>query len=360
MKRTIGLLIAICATAIVALAADAKAGQAAYDKSCKSCHGADGTANPNIAKMMKVEMLALGSAQVQALSDDELKQVITNGKGKMPKVASVTGKIGVVDDVVAYVRTLKKVSLWSNGNEQGPRDLAFTITVNRPFEQVRGGITPRTRRTVLQSGATAAASSRARAVASELRVDLGGIAFEASILVSVKNVEERAAAGMTDPMTRLQLEWQAAKMPGLFPFHAGGAFDLSFNRERNPIGFLRRLQRLPAAGACGKGHGVERRCRPPNRGSLRPPVRCRCSRLSQKDAVSARMTIFPRNQVSDEPARKMGSSDNTTDERPSHGIIPKIAPRYQWHRRKESLPEVLKTFGGDQVTPLLRNKHRRN
>jgi mono/diheme cytochrome c family protein len=106
MKRTIGLLIAICATAIVALAADAKAGQAAYDKSCKSCHGADGTPNPNIAKMMKVEMLALGSAQVQALSDDELKQVITNGKGKMPKVPSVTGTSA--DDVVAYVRTLKK------------------------------------------------------------------------------------------------------------------------------------------------------------------------------------------------------------------------------------------------------------
>ena len=37
-------------------AADAKAGQAVYDKSCKSCHGADGTANPAIAKMMKVDM----------------------------------------------------------------------------------------------------------------------------------------------------------------------------------------------------------------------------------------------------------------------------------------------------------------
>ncbi len=105
-KRTVRLLIAIGAAAAVPLAADARAGQATYDKSCKSCHGADGTANPNIAKMMKVEKRPLGSAEVQALSDDELKQIITDGKGKMPKVASVTGKSAA--DVMAYVRTLKK------------------------------------------------------------------------------------------------------------------------------------------------------------------------------------------------------------------------------------------------------------
>ena len=60
MKRTISLLIAICAAAAVSLAADAAAGQAVFDKSCKSCHGADGSGNPNIAKMMKVEMRPLG------------------------------------------------------------------------------------------------------------------------------------------------------------------------------------------------------------------------------------------------------------------------------------------------------------
>ena len=38
----------------VACAADAKAGQGVYDKSCKSCHGGDGTPNPAIGRMMKV------------------------------------------------------------------------------------------------------------------------------------------------------------------------------------------------------------------------------------------------------------------------------------------------------------------
>ena len=87
-------------------AADAKAGQAIYDRSCKSCHGPDGTANPSIAKMMKVEMKDLKSADVQAMSDDEIKKIITDGKGKMPAVKTVSG--AALDNVVAYVRSLKK------------------------------------------------------------------------------------------------------------------------------------------------------------------------------------------------------------------------------------------------------------
>jgi mono/diheme cytochrome c family protein len=97
-------MIAFCATA--ALAADAKAGHAIYDKSCKSCHGADGTANAAVAKMMKVEMKDMGSAEVQQNSDDQIKTVISAGKGKMKPVKSVSG--ADADNVVAYVRTFKK------------------------------------------------------------------------------------------------------------------------------------------------------------------------------------------------------------------------------------------------------------
>jgi mono/diheme cytochrome c family protein len=92
--------------AAVCSAADTSAGKAAYDKACKSCHGADGTANPAMAKMLKVEIKDLGSAEVQGMSDEELSKIITKGKGKMPAVHSVTGKS--VDEVVAYVRTFKK------------------------------------------------------------------------------------------------------------------------------------------------------------------------------------------------------------------------------------------------------------
>lgn len=86
-------------------AGNAKAGKVVYDRACKNCHGATGVANPNIAKMMKVEIKSLGSPDVQKMSDEAIENIIAHGKGKMPPVPSVTGK--QADDVVAYIRTLK-------------------------------------------------------------------------------------------------------------------------------------------------------------------------------------------------------------------------------------------------------------
>jgi len=107
MNRAIGTLVCSAAIATCAFAAaDAKAGKEAYDKSCKSCHGAAGVANPAIAKMMKVDMKDLGAAEVQGLSDDNLKKVVADGQGKMKPIKAVTGK--AADDVIAYVRTFKK------------------------------------------------------------------------------------------------------------------------------------------------------------------------------------------------------------------------------------------------------------
>ncbi len=89
-----------------ALAGDAGAGKAIYTRSCQSCHGPDGVAKPAIVKMMKVEMKDLGSAEVQALSDDAIKKIITEGQGKMKAAKSLSAK--EVDDVVACVRSLQK------------------------------------------------------------------------------------------------------------------------------------------------------------------------------------------------------------------------------------------------------------
>ncbi len=106
MRMILITLTAITFCVTGASAADAKAGQDAFAKSCKSCHGADGTPNPALAKMMKVDMKNLGSAEVQALSDADLAKIITDGKGKMKPVKTVSGP--AVDNVVAYIRTLKK------------------------------------------------------------------------------------------------------------------------------------------------------------------------------------------------------------------------------------------------------------
>jgi mono/diheme cytochrome c family protein len=106
MRTILSCLALTALTSTASLAADAKAGKEVYDKSCKSCHGADGTPNPAVAKMMKVEIKDLKSAEIQAMSDDDMKKVISGGKGKMKPVASVTG--ASADNVAAYVHSLKK------------------------------------------------------------------------------------------------------------------------------------------------------------------------------------------------------------------------------------------------------------
>jgi cytochrome c5 len=88
-------------TANAALAADAAAGKTVYDTKCKTCHAADGTGNPGMAKALKVEFKPLGG-----FSAADVKTAVTAGFGKMKPVASVTG--ADIDNVVAFVLTLKK------------------------------------------------------------------------------------------------------------------------------------------------------------------------------------------------------------------------------------------------------------
>lgn len=108
MKKLIVTFFALMATvAGVALAADVKAGEEVYNKTCKGCHGADGaTPNAAVSKMLGAPIPVLASPAVQAKSDADFKTVLASGKGKMPAMKSVTG--AQVDDVIAYIRSLKK------------------------------------------------------------------------------------------------------------------------------------------------------------------------------------------------------------------------------------------------------------
>jgi mono/diheme cytochrome c family protein len=74
-----------------------------FKSKCAACHGADGTGSPMGKKMGAHDFT---SADVQKMSDAELADIITNGKNKMPKYASLSPED--VKGLVAYIRTLKK------------------------------------------------------------------------------------------------------------------------------------------------------------------------------------------------------------------------------------------------------------
>lgn len=84
----------------------ASEGKPLFASKCAPCHGPNGEGRAAIAKMFNVTMRPLGSKEVQAQSDAELKQRITKGQGKMKPVGGVTDK--QVDDIIAFVRTLKQ------------------------------------------------------------------------------------------------------------------------------------------------------------------------------------------------------------------------------------------------------------
>ncbi|MBI1737772.1 MAG: cytochrome c [Acidobacteria bacterium] len=103
----VGLVLAVVlALPLVAISGgDAEKGKALFGTKCATCHAAGGEGKPAIAKMMKVEMKALGSKEVQAKKDAELKKDITEGNGKM-KAVKLTDEEAA--NVIAFLRTLKK------------------------------------------------------------------------------------------------------------------------------------------------------------------------------------------------------------------------------------------------------------
>jgi cytochrome c6 len=89
-----------------ALAADAPAGKAVYEKSCVSCHGKDGKGNPAMAKVLGEKGLDLTSKETKQKSDEQLLKVIAEGAGKMPAQKSLSKD--EQKEVLSYTRSLAK------------------------------------------------------------------------------------------------------------------------------------------------------------------------------------------------------------------------------------------------------------
>ena len=84
---------------------DNEAGAVVFKKKCAMCHGTDGSGNPNMAKMLKVE-LAVNTDSVAAMSDTEIRKLLAEGRGKKKPVKGLSDDD--VANVIAFIRTLKK------------------------------------------------------------------------------------------------------------------------------------------------------------------------------------------------------------------------------------------------------------
>jgi len=105
MKHLLRTALAVLTFAMVFSAWSlADGGGDTFKAKCAMCHGADGKGETAMGKTLKLR--DLGSADVQSQSDSDLTNIITNGKGKMPKYDGKLTK-DQIDDVVKFVRTLK-------------------------------------------------------------------------------------------------------------------------------------------------------------------------------------------------------------------------------------------------------------
>jgi cytochrome c6 len=91
------LLLALALPPIAA----AESGADLYKSKCAGCHGADGSKSMMGSK-------PLNGADVQGMSNAQLEEVITNGKGKM--MPAYKGKLtdAQIKELATYIHTMKK------------------------------------------------------------------------------------------------------------------------------------------------------------------------------------------------------------------------------------------------------------
>jgi mono/diheme cytochrome c family protein len=104
MKNALKAILAVLMFALVFSTWSLADAGADFKAKCAMCHGPDGKGQTTMGKNMNIR--DLGSAEVQAQSDADLTNIVTNGKGKMPKYDGKLTK-DQISDLVKYIRTLK-------------------------------------------------------------------------------------------------------------------------------------------------------------------------------------------------------------------------------------------------------------
>lgn len=103
--RSILIAVAVC-LASTALAQDSAADL--WKAKCKGCHGEDGKAHTRMGEKEKIPDFTNPEFQ-QKMTDDKLRDVITNGSKDNEKMKAYKEKLSAaeIDSLVKYIRTLK-------------------------------------------------------------------------------------------------------------------------------------------------------------------------------------------------------------------------------------------------------------
>jgi len=142
------------------------------------------------------------------------------------------------------------------------RDIRCFDYVNHPYAEVRDALAANALE--IFRSATRAAASRAQGVASQLRVEVGGIELGTDVEIRVRHVEERQTEARSAPRTCLELEWEAAKRPHLFPLMHAELAIYPLTPSETQLDFTGRYE--PPQGVLGSavdsivGHRVAEAC----------------------------------------------------------------------------------------------------
>lgn len=119
--------------------------------------------------------------------------------------------------------------------------------VNHSYPSVRDALTANA--VEVFRAATKAAENRAETVAAELRLDLGAVAIGTDIVIEVTGIQEIPAAPGGGPSTTIGLQWQAARLPGLFPLMNAALHISPLTATETQLDFLGAYE--PPMGALG-------------------------------------------------------------------------------------------------------------
>jgi mono/diheme cytochrome c family protein len=82
---------------------DEAAGKGLFMNQCSVCHGADASGKTAMAKSLGATIPDFRSKQVQSLTDQDIRRVITEGKGIMPPLGDLG--TGNFTNLIAYIRS---------------------------------------------------------------------------------------------------------------------------------------------------------------------------------------------------------------------------------------------------------------